>query len=184
MVMARLEQAIHYIKNISFSERTIEFLTGQGFDDEFLSNLEALEFTGEVRALPEGTLVFANEPMLEVTAPILQAQLLETAVINQIGFQTLIATKASRMRDVIDRYGTISSWSILDRGGHTEQTQGSRLHEPRTSVASTGRRTLPPASCSTSPSSGRWLTRGYKASNPSATPSRRSLPSTARTASC
>lgn len=52
MVMARLEQAIHYIKNISFSERTIEFLTGQGFDDEFLLHLEALEFTGEVRAFP------------------------------------------------------------------------------------------------------------------------------------
>lgn len=105
MVTAGLEQAIHYIENISFSERTIEFLTEQGFDDEFLSHLKSLEFTGEVRALPEGTLVFANEPMLEVTAPILQAQLLETAVINQIGFQTLIATKASRMRDVIDRDG-------------------------------------------------------------------------------
>ncbi|WP_436927677.1 nicotinate phosphoribosyltransferase [Halosimplex amylolyticum] len=105
MVTAGLEQSIHYIENISFSERTIEFLTEQGFDDEFLSHLNSLEFTGKVRALPEGTLVFANEPMVEVTVPILQAQLLGTAVINQIGFQTLIATKASRMRDVIDRDG-------------------------------------------------------------------------------
>jgi nicotinate phosphoribosyltransferase len=105
MVAAGLEQAVHYVRNLSFSDRSIEFLAEQGFDDAFLSHLESFEFTGEMRALPEGTPVFANEPMLEVTAPILQAQLLETALINQIGFQTLIATKASRMRDVIDRRG-------------------------------------------------------------------------------
>jgi nicotinate phosphoribosyltransferase len=105
MVTAGVEQAIHHIENISFGDRAIEFLAEQGFDEGFLSHLESLAFTGEVRALPEGTPVFANEPMLEVTAPLLQGQLLETAVINQIGFQTLIATKASRMRDVIDRYG-------------------------------------------------------------------------------
>ena len=105
LLTAGLEQAIHAIENISFSERAIDFLHEQGFDDEFLSYLETFSFTGEVRALPEGTPVFANEPMLEVTAPILQGQLLETLVINQIGYQTLIATKASRMRDVIDRRG-------------------------------------------------------------------------------
>jgi nicotinate phosphoribosyltransferase len=105
MLAAGLEQAIQFIQNVSFGDRAIEFLQDQGFDDDFLAHLKTLEFTGEVRALPEGTPVFANEPMLEVTAPILQGQLFETAVINQIGFQTLIATKASRMRDVIDRYG-------------------------------------------------------------------------------
>ena len=105
MLTAGLEQAIHAIESISFGERAIDFLNEQGFDDEFLSYLETLSFTGEVRALPEGTPVFANEPMLEVTAPILQGQLLETVVINQIGYQTLVATKASRMRDVIDRRG-------------------------------------------------------------------------------
>ncbi|MFC7209287.1 nicotinate phosphoribosyltransferase [Natronoarchaeum sp. GCM10025321] len=105
MVAAGLEQAIHFIQNISFGDRALDFLDQQGFDSSFLSHLESLEFSGEVRALPEGTPVFANEPMLEVTAPILQAQLLETVLINQIGFQTLIATKASRMRDVIDRQG-------------------------------------------------------------------------------
>lgn len=105
MLTAGLEQAIHYIQSLTFGDRALEFLDEQGFDPSFLSHLESLEFSGEVRALPEGTPVFANEPMLEVTAPILQAQLLETAMINQIGFQTLIATKASRMRDVIDREG-------------------------------------------------------------------------------
>jgi nicotinate phosphoribosyltransferase len=105
MVAAGLEQAIHHIRNISFGDRALDFLAEQGFDGSFLAHLESLEFTGEVRALPEGTPVFANEPMLEVTAPILQAQLLETALINQVGFQTLVATKASRMRDVVDRRG-------------------------------------------------------------------------------
>ncbi|WP_254766681.1 nicotinate phosphoribosyltransferase [Salinilacihabitans rarus] len=104
-VAAGLEQALHYVENLSFGERAIDFLNELGFDDAFLSRLSDLEFTGEVRALPEGTPAFPNEPLLEVTAPILQAQLLETAVINQIGYQTLIATKASRMRDVIDREG-------------------------------------------------------------------------------
>ena len=105
MLTAGLEQAVHHVQNVSFGERAIDFLNEQGFDEEFLGYLESFEFTGELRALPEGTLVFANEPMLEIIAPILQAQLLETAVINQIGFQTLIATKASRMRDVIERCG-------------------------------------------------------------------------------
>ena len=105
MLTAGLEQALHYIEHFEFTDRTLEFLSEQGFDGDFLSYLEELSFTGTVRALPEGTPVFANEPLLEVTAPILEAQLIETAVINQIGFQTLIATKAMRMRDVIEREG-------------------------------------------------------------------------------
>ncbi|SIR75930.1 nicotinate phosphoribosyltransferase [Natronorubrum thiooxidans] len=105
MIAAGLEQAIHYIETLSFGERTLEYLAEEGFDESFLSSLSEFEFTGEVRALPEGTPVFANEPLLEVTAPIAEAQLLETALINQIGYQSLIATKASRMRDVIDRNG-------------------------------------------------------------------------------
>ncbi|PGF14096.1 nicotinate phosphoribosyltransferase [Natrinema sp. CBA1119] len=105
MVAAGLEQAIHYLESLSFDDRALEYLSEQGFDAAFLERLADFEFTGEVRGLPEGTLVFANEPLLEVTAPILQAQLLETALINQIGYQSLIATKASRMRDVIDRTG-------------------------------------------------------------------------------
>lgn len=105
MIAAGLEQVIHYIERIEFGNRSIEYLNEQGFDDTFLEYLRSFEFSGKVRAMPEGSLVFANEPLLEVTAPILEAQLLETLVINQIGFQTLVATKASRMRDVIDRNG-------------------------------------------------------------------------------
>ncbi|ELY58698.1 nicotinate phosphoribosyltransferase [Natronolimnohabitans innermongolicus] len=104
-VAAGLEQAIQYVETLEFGERALAFLTEQGFDEGFLEHLADFEFSGEIRALPEGTPVFANEPLLEVTAPLLEAQLLETALINQVGYQSLIATKASRMRDVIDRRG-------------------------------------------------------------------------------
>ncbi len=80
MIAAGLEQAIHYIETLSFTDRAIDYLSDEGFDEAFLSHLETLEFTGEVRVLPEGTAVFPNEPLLEVTAPILQGQLLETIV--------------------------------------------------------------------------------------------------------
>ncbi|MFC4541419.1 nicotinate phosphoribosyltransferase [Halosolutus amylolyticus] len=105
MIAAGLEQAVHYVETLSFGDRALEFLAEQDFDEAFLSWLADFEFTGEIRALPEGTPVFPNEPLLEVTAPIQEAQLLETALINQVGYQSLIATKASRMRDVIDREG-------------------------------------------------------------------------------
>jgi len=114
MTAAGLEQAIHYIETLSFTERAIDYLHEEGFDEAFLSHLETLSFTGEVRALPEGTAVFPNEPLLEVTAPILQGQLLETIVINQIGYQSLIATKAARMRNTIERHG--DGQSLVDFG--------------------------------------------------------------------
>lgn len=105
MLAAGLEQAMHYVETLSFGERALDYLSEQGFDAGFLSHLADLEFTGDVRALPEGTPVFGNEPLVEVTAPILQGQLLETVLINQIGYQSLIGTKAARMRDVVERYG-------------------------------------------------------------------------------
>jgi nicotinate phosphoribosyltransferase len=114
MVAAGLEQAIHYIETLSFTDRAIDYLHEQGFDERFLAHLETLSFTGEVRALPEGTVAFPNEPLLEVTAPILQGQLLETVVINQIGYQSLIATKAARMRDMVERHG--DGQSLVDFG--------------------------------------------------------------------
>ncbi|ELY31545.1 nicotinate phosphoribosyltransferase [Halogeometricum borinquense DSM 11551] len=114
MLAVGLEQAIHYIETLSFGERAIDYLTEHGFEEEFLSKLETLEFTGDVRALPEGEPVFPNEPLLEVTAPILQGQLLETIAINQIGYQSLIATKAARMRDTIERHG--DDQSLVDFG--------------------------------------------------------------------
>lgn len=105
VIAAGLEQAIDYLTSVTFGDRQLSHLRDEGFPEEFLDYLADFEFTGDVRALPEGTAVFPTEPLLEVTAPIDQAQLFETLLINQIGFQSLIATKAARMRDVARRRG-------------------------------------------------------------------------------
>jgi nicotinate phosphoribosyltransferase len=114
LLAAGLEQAMAYIEDLSFSDRAIEYLRNRGFDEEFLTRLEEFEFTGTVRALPEGTPVFPDEPLLEVTAPIFEAQLFETLLLNQVGFQTLVASKAARMREAVERYG--DDQSLVDFG--------------------------------------------------------------------
>jgi len=113
-IAAGLEQVIDYVETLTFDDRALEYLAEEGFDADFLSYLDAFEFTGEIRALPEGTLVFPNEPLLEVTAPIHEAQLFETFVLNQVGFQTLVATKGARMADVVRRHG--DSQDLVDFG--------------------------------------------------------------------
>jgi nicotinate phosphoribosyltransferase len=104
-VAAGLEQVLAALESLEFDADALAFLADQGFDDDFLTKLESFSFSGEICAVPEGTLVFPNEPVLEVTAPILEAQLLETLVLNQVGYQTLVATKAARMADVVARHG-------------------------------------------------------------------------------
>lgn len=105
VVATGLEQIAHYLEELAFTEGALEYLADEGFDDDFCDWLADLEFTGDVDAVPEGTPVFPHEPALEITAPITQAQLFETLVINQFCHQSLVATKAARMRDVVDRYG-------------------------------------------------------------------------------
>jgi nicotinate phosphoribosyltransferase len=93
-----LEQALQYLETLSFSEEALHYLAEQPqFDDAFLAWLADLEFTGDVYAVPEGTPVFPDEPILEVVAPIGEAQLVETFLLNQITFQTTIASKAARV---------------------------------------------------------------------------------------
>jgi nicotinate phosphoribosyltransferase len=114
MIAAGLEQAVHAIEGLEFGERALDYLREEGFAADFLDYLAEVEFTGEVRALPEGTPVFANEPLVEVTAPLAQAQLFETVVINQVGYGSLVATKAMRMRDTVARHG--DGQSLVDFG--------------------------------------------------------------------
>ncbi|MBO5564138.1 MAG: nicotinate phosphoribosyltransferase [Lachnospiraceae bacterium] len=97
-IMGGLEQLIDYIRNLQFSTDDIRYLKSLGiFDDDFLEYLETFRFTGDIYAIPEGSLIFPREPLVKVIAPIMQAQLVETAILNIINHQSLIATKASRI---------------------------------------------------------------------------------------
>ena len=112
LVAAGLEQALHYITHVAFSQEAIRFLqrlpafkhVGQTFF-EFLKNFA---FSGDVYAMPEGTVAFAGEPLLRITAPLIEAQILETYLLSTINFQTSVATKSSRItfasqeREVVD----------------------------------------------------------------------------------
>ena len=93
-----LEQVIDYIKKLKFSYNDIDYLRSLGiFDEDFLDYLSSFHFTGDIYAIPEGTVVFPMEPLVKVVAPIMEAQLVETAILNIINHQSLIATKADRV---------------------------------------------------------------------------------------
>ena len=97
-VCAGLEQVIEYIRDLHFSPDDIDYLRSLHiFSDGFLEYLRGFHFTGDIYAIPEGTVVFPREPLLKVVAPIMEAQLVETAILNMINHQSLIATKASRV---------------------------------------------------------------------------------------
>lgn len=96
-VAAGLEDILDALQNYRFSSSDIDYLKQTGlFAQDFLSSLENFHFTGTIHALPEGTIFFPDEPVIEVSAPIIEAQLVETFLLNTIGFQTMIATKAAR----------------------------------------------------------------------------------------
>jgi nicotinate phosphoribosyltransferase len=97
LMAAGLEQALDYLEQLRFAPEELEWLAStRRFSPAFLASLETLRFTGDVHAMPEGSVFFPNEPILRVTAPIAQAQLVETRLINLLHLQTLIASKASR----------------------------------------------------------------------------------------
>jgi nicotinate phosphoribosyltransferase len=96
-LFAGLEEALQYLQNIKFADEHLSYLKKQGFRQDFLDYLRGFKFTGDVWAVPEGTVAFPNEPLIRVTAPIIEAQLVETFLLNTINLQTMIATKASRV---------------------------------------------------------------------------------------
>jgi nicotinate phosphoribosyltransferase len=96
-LFAGLEQVLLFLEKMRFTEEHIEYLKSLGFKDDFLDYLKNFRFSGDVWAIPEGTVVFPNEPLIRVTAPIIEAQLIETFLLNTINLQTTIATKASRV---------------------------------------------------------------------------------------
>lgn len=97
-IAAGLEQVIDYIEHLHFDEEAIDYLRSLGtFDEAFLSYLRDFKFTGDIYAVPEGTVIFPHEPIVKVIAPICEAQLIETALLNIINHQSLIATKSARI---------------------------------------------------------------------------------------
>ncbi|HZE15207.1 MAG TPA: nicotinate phosphoribosyltransferase, partial [Mycobacterium sp.] len=95
LMAAGLSDVLDFLEALRFDQEDLQYLREMGmFTDEFLQRLAEVRFTGDVWAAPEGTVVFPNEPIVQVMAPILEAQLVETYVVNQIHLQSVIATKA------------------------------------------------------------------------------------------
>ncbi len=97
LLTAGLEQVLRFLENIEFTSKHLAYLKRQGFNNEFIEYLEGFQFTGDIWAMPEGTAAFPCEPLIRVTAPIIEAQLVETFLLNTINLQTMLATKASRV---------------------------------------------------------------------------------------
>lgn len=98
-IFAGLERVIHYIENLQFTESDIDYLRNEiGYEEDYLDFLRNWKFRGTVRAMREGELAFANEPLIQVEGPIFDCQIIETALLNVVNFQTLIATKASKVK--------------------------------------------------------------------------------------
>ncbi len=119
-IVCGLEQVIDYVKNLKFDQDDLEYLRCQNiFSEEYLDYLLNFKFTGDIWAIPEGTVVFPNEPLITVRAPIVEAQLLETALLTFINHESLIATKTSRIVRAADRktcngiWRKESTWSKL-----------------------------------------------------------------------
>ena len=98
LVAAGLDDVLELLSNYAFDDEDLAWLAGQGFDRSTLDAFSALRFTGDVWAIPEGHVVLPNEPLMEVTAPIPEAQLVESIILNQITFRTVLTTKAARCR--------------------------------------------------------------------------------------
>lgn len=99
-VFAGLERIIAYLKNLHFSDQDLAYLKKFGYADDFLAYLANYHFSATVRAMAEGEVVFANEPLIQVEGSLIDTQLIETALLNFVNYQTLIATKAARIRNV------------------------------------------------------------------------------------
>ncbi|UCF35567.1 MAG: nicotinate phosphoribosyltransferase [Acidobacteriota bacterium] len=125
LLVAGLEQALHYALNVGFTEETVEFLRGleafQNVSDAFFEYLKGFRFTGDIWAMPEGTVFFEKEPIVQVRAPIIESQLLETYLINSLNYQSMVASKAARM--CLGARGR----SVVDFGSR-------RAHGPQTAV--------------------------------------------------
>ncbi|QPQ34162.1 nicotinate phosphoribosyltransferase [Lysinibacillus sp. JNUCC-52] len=101
-IFAGLERMLEYLRDFRFSQSDIEYLRKEvGYKEDFIDYLKNIRFTGNMYSMVEGELVFANEPIIRIEAPLVEAQLIETALLNIVNYQTLIATKASRIKQIV-----------------------------------------------------------------------------------
>lgn len=128
-IAAGLEQAIEYILDFSFTEEDISYLRSLNiFGEDFLTYLSNLKFTGDVYSVPEGTMVFPGEPILTVKAPVIEAQLIETAILNIINHQTLIASKAAKIKH------SAGSDNVMEFGLRRAQGPDAGIYGSRASI--------------------------------------------------
>jgi nicotinate phosphoribosyltransferase len=127
LVAAGLEDCLAFLEQLAFDDADLDYLASVGFTKEDIDRFRQLRFTGEVHAVPEGTIVFADEPLLEVTAPIAEAQLVETYLLNQCTFQTTLASKAARCRIAADGRIDVIDFSIRRTQGIEAGTAFARL---------------------------------------------------------
>ncbi|MGM9985701.1 MAG: nicotinate phosphoribosyltransferase [Bacillaceae bacterium] len=109
-VFAGLERVVQYLTNFSFQEDDLQYLREQGYEEEFLSFLSTLKFTGNLYSVKEGELVFPNEPLIRIESTLAECQLMETAILNIVNFQTLIATKAARIKHAVGHQDAIAEF--------------------------------------------------------------------------
>ncbi|MDN7242605.1 nicotinate phosphoribosyltransferase [Planococcus sp. N028] len=101
-IFAGLERVLDYLRNFRFSDSDLEYLREEvGYKEDFIDYLKTVRFTGNVYSVVEGEVVFQNEPLLRIEAPLVEGQLIETALLNIVNYQTLIATKASRIKQIV-----------------------------------------------------------------------------------
>lgn len=125
-IMAGLEQVIDYVKNLRFDEEDIEYLRSLHiFEEDFLDYLKGFKFSGDIYAIPEGSIIFPREPLVKVIAPVMEAQLLETALLNIVNHQCLVATKASRVCDAAEGDG-VMEFGLRRAQGPDAGTYGAR----------------------------------------------------------
>jgi nicotinate phosphoribosyltransferase len=126
LITCGLEHVLHYLESFRFSDEAIQYLRSLNrFSDAFLESLRPFRFTGDVYAIPEGTAVFANEPLIQIIAPLPQAQLIETFLMNQIQLCTLAASKSSRIVHAAE------GRSVVDFGARRMHGADSALKQPR-----------------------------------------------------
>ncbi len=120
-IFAGLESFISALENFNFTKQDINYLKDQGFDQSFLDYLINFQFTGDIFSVKEGDIVFPTRPILQVKAPLIEAQIIETFLLNTLNFQTLVATKASRMRQVAPQQ------TLIDFGMRRAQAIGAHF---------------------------------------------------------